>query len=77
LGAAPTSVIAVNAFTTRNPRRSRGDHEAAATAGSDAGAVEAGWACITPLVGVREDVSDAGSEHLAKALAAAQARFGA
>ena len=34
----PTSVIAVNAFTTRNPRRSRGDHEAAATAGSDAGA---------------------------------------
>jgi 5'-nucleotidase len=45
--------------------------------GSDAGAVEAGWACITPLVGVREDVSDAGSEHLAKALAAAQARFGA
>ena len=43
---------------------------------SDAGAVEAGWACITPLVGVREDRSDAGAEHLAKALAATRARFG-
>ncbi len=43
---------------------------------SDAGAVEAGWASLTPLVGVHENRSEAGSADLATALAAAQARFG-
>jgi 5'-nucleotidase len=44
--------------------------------GSDAAAIEAGWASLTPLVGVREQVDDAGVDGLAKALAAVQARFG-
>lgn len=35
---------------------------------SDAGALADGWASVTPLVGVREDTSGAGSELLAKAL---------
>jgi 5'-nucleotidase len=43
---------------------------------SDAGAVEAGWASLTPLVGVHENRSEAGSADLAAALAATQARFG-
>lgn len=36
--------------------------------GSDAAAVEDGWASITPLVGVREDRSDGGADAVAKAL---------
>lgn len=37
---------------------------------SDTALIEGGWASITPLVGVREDVSDSGSETLLRALAA-------
>ena len=37
--------------------------------GSDAALVEDGWASVTPLVGVRENVSDGGSSALAAALA--------
>ena len=36
--------------------------------GSDAALVESGWASVTALVGVRENVSDAGSAALAAAL---------
>jgi len=56
----PTSVIAVNAFTTRTPRQSRGDHPATPTAGSDGAAPgsarrhwgrwAAGLAVAAPLV---------------------------
>jgi hypothetical protein len=35
---------------------------------SDAALVEAGWASVTPLVGVRENLSDGGASALAAAL---------
>ena len=37
---------------------------------SDAGALADGWASLTPLVGVREDLSATGADALAKTLAA-------
>jgi 5'-nucleotidase len=42
---------------------------------SDAGAIAEGWASLTPLLGVREDLSDQGSDALAKALGAVSPRF--
>ena len=42
---------------------------------SDAGAIADGWASLTPLLGVREDVSDPGSDALTKALGAVSPRF--
>jgi hypothetical protein len=36
---------------------------------SDAALVEDGWATVTPLVGVRENLTDAGAAALAAALA--------
>lgn len=42
---------------------------------SDAGAIAAGWASLTPLLGVREDVSDQGADALTKALGAVSPRF--
>ncbi len=40
---------------------------------SDAALLAEGWATVTPLAGVREDVSEGGSEALVAALAAARA----
>ena len=42
---------------------------------SDAAAIADGWASLTPLLGVREDLSDPGSDALAKALGAVSPRF--
>jgi 5'-nucleotidase len=42
---------------------------------SDAGAIAAGWASLTPLVGVREDLSDPAIDAMAKALGAISPRF--
>ncbi|HVB93199.1 MAG TPA: 5'/3'-nucleotidase SurE [Acidimicrobiales bacterium] len=42
---------------------------------SDAGAIAHGWASLTPLLGVREDLSDQGSDALTKALGAVSPRF--
>jgi 5'-nucleotidase len=39
---------------------------------SDAGLVQAGWASLTPILGVREDDSPGGTDILAKALGASQ-----
>ena len=64
-------------LTLRGGRGSDPDEERAEVdPGSDAGTVEAGWASLTPLIGVRENISDAGTDGLAKALAAVQAHFG-
>jgi 5'-nucleotidase len=61
----------------RGARGSNADEERAELdPHSDAAAVTAGWASLTPLVGVQENRSEAGADSLAKALAAAQARFG-
>jgi 5'-nucleotidase len=43
---------------------------------SDAAIVESGWASVTPLLGIREDRSEAGSADLARAVAALRARVG-
>ncbi len=42
---------------------------------SDIGAISDGWASLTPLVGVREDVSNDGADAVAKTLAAVSSRF--
>jgi 5'-nucleotidase len=60
-------------LTLRGGRRSDRDEETAELdPDSDAGLVEEGWAALTPLLGVREDVSPGGVEVLAKALAEGQ-----
>jgi 5'-nucleotidase len=65
------------ALTLRGGRGSDVDEERAELDPlSDAGLVEAGWASLTSLVGVREPTSEASADGLAKALATVQARFG-
>jgi 5'-nucleotidase len=58
--------------------RGRGQDQAAEAAeidaDSDAGLVRDGWASLTPILGVREDQSPAGTEVLAKALAETKPR---
>jgi 5'-nucleotidase len=60
-------------LTLRGGRTSdQGEEVAELDPGSDAGLVHDGWASLTPILGVREDVSTGGTEVLAKALAATQ-----
>jgi 5'-nucleotidase len=60
-------------LTLRGGRGSdQGEEAAEIDPDSDAGLVAAGWASLTPILGVREDASPEGTEVLAKALAAGQ-----
>ncbi len=63
-------------LTLRGGRGSnRRQEQAELDPGSDAGAIADGWASLTPLLGVREDVSDPASDALTKALGAVSPRF--
>ncbi|MHB1710548.1 MAG: 5'/3'-nucleotidase SurE [Acidimicrobiales bacterium] len=78
----PTAEVGVDrtggvvTLVLRNTRASeRGAERAELDPDSDVGVIEAGWASLTPLVGVREDLSERGVDALNKAMAAASARF--
>jgi len=63
-------------LTLRGGRGSnRREEQAELDLESDAGAIAAGWASLTPLVGVREDLSDRGADAMVKALGAISPRF--